>query len=775
MKKLFLGLTIFFLAFTATFSGATIGARGHITTTPSVASAQVPTPASAAADAAALDGGNQVIAAKTGVAKALSLANPLNWLELGLAWIVKWICLGILLLFSTLLGWSGFILNFALERFVLGFGDLFLHQGFGGPVNELWTIIRDLVNITFVFALVYIGITTIVKGDSEAKRMLASVIISALLVNFSLYFAKAIIDVSNLTATTIYSSITTTPAGQGITGTQNGISGAFIARLGVGGLFIPTNAPGAAGTANSQLVGGAALLDKFAGEGSVASIILYTLGVSILFFKLTFAFAFAAFLLIMRFLILIVVMIFAPIAFLPDFLPGFGEARNKWWSTLLNQAFMAPIFLFGLYITLKIISSVPMGQGVDLLPLFTGTGASIEKGLGSLVFFVIGVMMIIMTTALAKSMSSHGSEATIAASGWVEKKVKNSISAASTRPLRAIGAGVTTKPAGYVAKNAVGWSGRQLNRLDTRLKDTRLGRIARGAVTVASLGTLDERTRKKLYEEAQKAKFGNAYSYGENLEHAAKNKKEEDFREKESRALEQMADLAKSNVPFNAQQHTDITTLVTALRKLTQTQLEDQSIKRLTEPNFAMHLSSKQMDYIKESKKFTEADKDAIRKAREQGMVNALTGSTGAGIVRHERDSGELATLPVTVLTKPHMAEHLSSSQMDTISKDTNRTEADKESIRRARSTEIQNVLSYGDMRVFLANKNANEIALFPKNVLEQPDMAQHLNVQTLQALLRNNPNKVRLNTVRQNIQNGGYITTGNWLNNTPQGQTFID
>ncbi|MDE2116831.1 MAG: hypothetical protein KGI79_03070, partial [Patescibacteria group bacterium] len=68
-------------------------------------------------------------------------------------------------------------------------------------VNLGWVIIRDIANICFIFILIYISITTIVQGTNAnfgIKNMLTKVIIAAILINFSLFFTKVIVDVSNV-------------------------------------------------------------------------------------------------------------------------------------------------------------------------------------------------------------------------------------------------------------------------------------------------------------------------------------------------------------------------------------------------------------------------------------------------------------------------------------------------------------------------------------------------------------------------------------------------
>jgi len=74
--------------------------------------------------------------------------------------------------------------------------------------NDGWEIVRGIANITFIFILLYIAFAVILQLTTfNTKKVLANLIIVALLINFSLFFTKVIIDASNILALTIYNSI----------------------------------------------------------------------------------------------------------------------------------------------------------------------------------------------------------------------------------------------------------------------------------------------------------------------------------------------------------------------------------------------------------------------------------------------------------------------------------------------------------------------------------------------------------------------------------------
>ncbi|MBU0999224.1 hypothetical protein KKG24_02855, partial [Patescibacteria group bacterium] len=75
-------------------------------------------------------------------------------------------------------------------------------------VSQAWGIVRDLSNIFFILILLYVAIKVILGlGGSEVKKMIAKVIIIALLINFSMFFTQIIIDSSNILASIFYNKL----------------------------------------------------------------------------------------------------------------------------------------------------------------------------------------------------------------------------------------------------------------------------------------------------------------------------------------------------------------------------------------------------------------------------------------------------------------------------------------------------------------------------------------------------------------------------------------
>ncbi len=584
-----------------------------------------------------------------------------------LIFMVKWIALSLLSLFAWLLAIAGGLLNLAISYLVIGMGDLVRTGGFGAPIDTMWKIFRGLVNISFVFALIYIGITTIINsGASGAKKLLGAVIISALLVNFSLFFAKATIDVSNIVADNIYRKILSTPQQIGQVSSV-GISGLFMEKMGILPLLLNKETSATQARLKSSM-------DK---DSGVSFTILYSIGGGILMFVLAYAFAFGAFLLIIRFVMLILLMIFSPIAFLPDVLPGFGEYRKKWWSTLLSQAFFAPVYLFGLYLSLYILSSSPVNMGDEgLAGLFTAGAAS--GSIQILLYYAIAIILIIGTTALAKSMSASAGSFAVKATDYVGGKLKAGLKVPFLAPARLAGKAIT-KPAAYLAREGIKIGGRRIlpgvgtaaswaGKWNDKAQGSRTGRNIKRVVSSVTLGALDERARRAVVKTGKTAKIG-SYSYQD----------ERDFEKELSRTESGEKRKRERNAAIKLSKDTpgDIDLRNKAqklIQDMTLVELEEEELTALKE--IAGLLSNKQADQIKDHKeKWDDGQKATIKEARKKDQferfgVNAngvtLNGS-GAATFFTGMKPEEVSKLPKEIILDPSSIPYLTGEMLKKI------------------------------------------------------------------------------------------------------------
>ncbi len=210
-----------------------------------------------------------------------------------------------------------------------------------------WTITRDLANMFFVLILLVIAIATILRVETYGmKALLPKLIIAALLINFSLVIAGAIID---------FTQVLTNFFIESAAGGKN-VSVIIMEGLQVHELYEHDD--------------GLALisLKTFLGP-SIAQLMESAFAVAILM-TAVFAFCAIGFFLIVRIAILWLLLILAPIVWLLMVIPQTESMWKSWWNSFLKWSFFAPIYAFFLYITLTAIQSkvivTEITEGIEL-------------------------------------------------------------------------------------------------------------------------------------------------------------------------------------------------------------------------------------------------------------------------------------------------------------------------------------------------------------------------------------------------------------------------
>jgi hypothetical protein len=165
-------------------------------------------------------------------------------------------------------------------------------------IYTLWSTFRDLANMLFIFILLYAGITTILGiFKHDTKRVVATVIIMAVLINFSFFITGLVIDVANILALQFYYS--TNIVGLSEENYEQGIGFAFVSILNV---------------TSWQTIQGA-----FADPGPI----IFSQVMGIIFVLIsTFVFFTAALMLLIRFAVLLFLLIVSPLAFAARALPS---------------------------------------------------------------------------------------------------------------------------------------------------------------------------------------------------------------------------------------------------------------------------------------------------------------------------------------------------------------------------------------------------------------------------------------------------------------------
>jgi hypothetical protein len=303
--------------------------------------------------------------------------------------------------------------------YVLNYTILQMSQNISGMtgINIVWKVIRDLSNIAFIFILLYEAILLIISKSDTAKikGIIAGIVITALLINFSMFFTKIIIDASNVVTVGFYQSIiganpqpTTTPSGTSSTANN------FIIPAGISGAFI--NNMHVVNFIGSQDV---TTLNKGQDYDSITKI---AFGGSILFLVLAFVFFAVAIMYLVRYAVLIVLLMSAPLGYLGIGLPALKSTQSTWWNTLLGQCIFAPLWMFCCWAILTLVGSpgfltltggstlTSLSTGGAFSTLFSGANGSAQSGgIPLLINFGLIIGLVIGSLTLAKTKASQGS------------------------------------------------------------------------------------------------------------------------------------------------------------------------------------------------------------------------------------------------------------------------------------------------------------------------------------------------------------------------------
>jgi hypothetical protein len=254
---------------------------------------------------------------------------------------------------KILMAIAGKVLDFSIHYTIFS-GQM---QNFDGVVKGIWMIIRDIFNISFIFILLYIAIKKIIGSTSvDTKKMLGSIIISALFINFSFFISRVVIDGGNMVATAFLNQIQGNNTAQtltqdvvenvtssiaGLDSKNIKLSSVLANNIGIGSLMTPLNNIG--GVEESKTV-------RVGLVGLIITLILVLI--------VTYVFFFLAFLIIGRFVMLIFLVAVSPIGFVGSSIPGMKKHADEWRQELINQTILAPVFMFFMLLITK-IAAVP--------------------------------------------------------------------------------------------------------------------------------------------------------------------------------------------------------------------------------------------------------------------------------------------------------------------------------------------------------------------------------------------------------------------------------
>lgn len=237
-------------------------------------------------------------------------------------------------------------------------------------VIQGWGLVRDFCNMFFIFVLLYIAFSTILNLHGfKTKDMVIRVIVIGILINFSLLATQIIIDSSNILARVFYNSqaITVTqpggnPANGAAATNQLGPNGEIQLSAALVDKVDPQNLIIYADKVSDLDSNTGTGIDTSGGESrgiGVGTFILVTLLASAVNVVGFLVFLSVGLVFVARVIGLWFAIVFVPFAFFSYTVPAMEDIEmvgwKKWWPETLKLAFLAPLFIFFMYLILSFL------------------------------------------------------------------------------------------------------------------------------------------------------------------------------------------------------------------------------------------------------------------------------------------------------------------------------------------------------------------------------------------------------------------------------------
>ncbi|MEI7620928.1 MAG: hypothetical protein WCJ51_00170 [Candidatus Moraniibacteriota bacterium] len=349
--------------------------------------------------------------------------------------VVKTVLFGILQLVGYLFGIVGTLFQWAVDPVnISGAGGLLNKQ----TVRDVWIMVRDTLNMTFIMILLFSAFCTVFQVDSwSLKKVWLNILINALLVNFSFPIARLFIDISNVAMYYFLNHL--------FSGTGQGSGSAIMAGFGdmsnLVGILLPN------GYADAEI---AYLLAAIAFS--------FILGITLLVLAALF---------VVRLIALCLIVMFSPIGFVGFIFPAMSKYASQWWDNLFKYAFFGPVMVFMMMVSMQMMRAM----GSENISNFKAaasmntTSAGQANWIASSAFFFIPVGILWIAMGIANSMNIAFSKEIVGMGQKVGKWAGN-------LPLKGIKTGVKAIGNQIDRKVLKSWSPRAIKTAwDARNKD----------------------------------------------------------------------------------------------------------------------------------------------------------------------------------------------------------------------------------------------------------------------------------------------------------------
>ena len=291
-----------------------------------------------------------------------------------------------------LLGW---VLKWILEALVsVAEYNKIINQS---TIQNTWGTVRDIVNMFFIFAMLLIAFSTILRYQQyEVKKMLPKLVLYAVLVNFSLTICGLFIDIAQVFTLTFVNAFK-----------DNAVNN-FTQSVNIFD-FTSMSSDLRSGINAATVMGGYLL-------ALVLMIVtLVTLGAMVL-------------MLLVRIVYLWILSILSPFAFVLPVIPGGQKYASQWWDMFSKQVITGPLLAFFIWLSLSVLANTGnIGNEIlnsatksKMTADLTGTGLK-TTNTDFIIHFIISIAMMFIGLMLTSQMGGAAGKIAGAASNWMQK------------------------------------------------------------------------------------------------------------------------------------------------------------------------------------------------------------------------------------------------------------------------------------------------------------------------------------------------------------------
>lgn len=358
---------------------------------------------------------------------------------------------------KLLVSFSSSVFNWAFEKTVTNLSgtldDLKITLG----IETVWGAFRDIANIIIIGVMVYIAIATIIGLEEYGyKKLLASTLIIATLINFSLFFSRFIIDAANIVSHQVYKSITNQSGGMTIGDT-------IIKKGGISTLTVGTKET-----------------NQYIQKTGVWEVVLSAFVIFFLLSAFSAVLLYGSFLLISRGIVLTFLMITSSVAFASYLLPGWRKGQygwDTWKKTLIDAAVFGPLLTLLLWASLTLLGSAgsagSYGSISDSISGGIKDSKNIDGSWKALMVLIFTIAFLYISIKIAHELSGKISGFNMAAR------------------VPGFGAALASRGTGLLARSTLGYGGKVAS---DWMKKNNFGSNWAGRLAIRSMNTMQKST-----------------------------------------------------------------------------------------------------------------------------------------------------------------------------------------------------------------------------------------------------------------------------------------